>query len=58
VVRHEGGGPAVIIGHAFWQLGRAHDASSHPGLCAVSIVAAAAAYPAGFRRGEGLSEAG
>ena len=59
VVRHEGGGPAVIIGHAFGNWVARMTAVDHPRLVrGVAIVAAAAkAYPAGFEGAKELSEA-
>jgi pimeloyl-ACP methyl ester carboxylesterase len=59
VIRHEGGGPAVIVGHAFgnW-VARMTAADAPPLVRGVVIVAAAAkAYPAGFAGAKDLSEA-
>jgi pimeloyl-ACP methyl ester carboxylesterase len=59
VIRHEGGGPAVIVGHAFgnW-VARMTAADDPPLVRGVVIVAAAAkAYPAGFAGAKDLSEA-
>ena len=59
VIRHEGGGPAVIVGHAFGNWVARMTAVDDPQLVrGVAIVAAAAkAYPAGFAGAKDLSEA-
>jgi pimeloyl-ACP methyl ester carboxylesterase len=59
VIRHEGGGPAVLVGHAFGNWVARMTAVDHPQLVrGVAIVAAAAkAYPAGFDGAKALSEA-
>jgi pimeloyl-ACP methyl ester carboxylesterase len=59
VIRHEGGGPAVLVGHAFGSWVARMTAVDHPQLVrGVAIVAAAAkAYPAGFDGAKALSEA-
>jgi pimeloyl-ACP methyl ester carboxylesterase len=59
VIRHENGGPAVIVGHAFGSWVARMTAIDHPQLVrGVAIVAAAAkAYPAGFDGAKSLSEA-
>jgi len=59
VIRHEGGGPAVIVGHAFGNWVARMTAVDYPQLVrGVAIVAAAAkAYPAGFAGAQALSEA-
>ena len=59
VIRHEGGGPAVIVGHAFGNWVARMTAVDYPQLVrGVAIVAAAAkAYPAGFAGAKELSEA-
>jgi pimeloyl-ACP methyl ester carboxylesterase len=59
VIRHEGGGPAVLVGHAFGNWVARMTAVDHPQLVrGVAIVAAAAkAYPAGFDGARALSEA-
>jgi len=58
VIRHEGGGPAIIVGHAFGNWVARMTAVDHPQLVrGVAIVAAAAkAYP-GFEGAKALSEA-
>lgn len=58
VIRHEGGGPAIIVGHAFGNWIARMTAVDHPQLVrGVAIVAAAAkAYP-GFEGAKALSEA-
>jgi pimeloyl-ACP methyl ester carboxylesterase len=58
VIRHEGGGPAIIVGHAFGNWVARMTAVDHPQLVrGVAIVAAAAkAYP-GFDGAKALSEA-
>ncbi len=59
VIRREGGGPAVLVGHAFGNWVARMTAVDHPQLVrGVAIVAAAAkAYPAGFDGAKALSEA-
>jgi pimeloyl-ACP methyl ester carboxylesterase len=59
VIRHENGGPAVIVGHAFGNWVARMTAVDYPELVrGVAIVAAAAkAYPAGFDGAKALSEA-
>jgi pimeloyl-ACP methyl ester carboxylesterase len=59
VIRHEGGGPAVMVGHAFGNWVARMTAVDHPNLVrGVAIVAAAAkAYPNGFAGAKELSEA-
>ena len=59
VVRHEGGGPAVIVGHAFGNWVARMTAVDHPQLVrgVVIVAAAAKAYPAGFDGAKELSEA-
>jgi pimeloyl-ACP methyl ester carboxylesterase len=58
VIRHEGGAPAIIVGHAFGNWVARMTAVDHPQLVrGVAIVAAAAkAYP-GFEGAKALSEA-
>jgi pimeloyl-ACP methyl ester carboxylesterase len=59
VIRHEGGGPAVIVGHAFGNWVARMTAVDHPQLVrgVVIVAAAAKAYPAGFDGAKALSEA-
>jgi pimeloyl-ACP methyl ester carboxylesterase len=59
VVRHEGGGPAVLVGHAFGSWVARMTAVDHPQLVrgVVIVAAAAKAYPAGFDGARALSEA-
>lgn len=59
VIRHEGGGPAVIVGHAFGNWVARMTAADHPQLVrgVVIVAAAAKAYPAGFAGAKDLSEA-
>ena len=59
VIRHEGGGPAVMVGHAFGNWVARMTAVDYPDLVrGVAIVAAAAkAYPNGFAGAKELSEA-
>ena len=59
VIRHEGGGPAVIVGHAFGSWVARMTAVDHPKLVrgVVMVAAAAKAYPAGFPGAGELSEA-
>src|SRR4051794_35972726 len=59
VIKHEGAGPAIIVGHAFGNWVARMTAVDHPQLVrGVAIVAAAAkAYPSGFEGAKALSEA-
>jgi pimeloyl-ACP methyl ester carboxylesterase len=59
VIQHEGGGPAVIVGHAFGNWVARMTAADHPQLVrgVVIVAAAAKAYPAGFAGAKDLSEA-
>jgi pimeloyl-ACP methyl ester carboxylesterase len=59
VIRHEGGGPAVVVGHAFGNWVARMTAVDHPQLVrgVVIVAAAAKAYPAGFDGAKALSEA-
>jgi pimeloyl-ACP methyl ester carboxylesterase len=59
VIRHEGGGPAVLVGHAFGSWVARMAAVDHPKLVrgVVMVAAAAKAYPAGFAGAKELSEA-
>jgi pimeloyl-ACP methyl ester carboxylesterase len=59
VIRHEGRGPAVIVGHAFGNWVARMTAVDHPQLVrgVVIVAAAAKAYPAGFDGAKALSEA-
>ena len=59
VIRHEGGGPAVIVGHAFGNWVARMTAVDYPQLVrgVVIVAAAAKAYPAGFAGAKELSEA-
>ena len=59
VIRNEGGGPAVIVGHAFGNWVARMTAVDHPRLVrgVVIVAAAAKAYPAGFEGANALSEA-
>lgn len=59
VIRHEGGGPAVIVGHAFGNWVARMTAVDHPELVrgVVIVAAAAKAYPNGIANGKELSEA-
>jgi pimeloyl-ACP methyl ester carboxylesterase len=59
VIRHEDGGPAVIVGHAFGSWVARMTAVDHPQLVRGVVIAAAAAkaYPAGFDGAKSLSEA-
>src|SRR5262249_3710022 len=59
LIRHEGGGPAVMVGHAFGNWVARMTAVDYPDLVrGVAIVAAAAkAYPSGFEGAKELSEA-
>ena len=59
VIRHEGGGPAVMIGHAYGSWVARMTAVDYPQLVRGVVIAAAAAkaYPAGFPGAKELSEA-
>ena len=59
VIRHEGGGPAVMVGHAFGSWVARMTAVDYPLLVRGAVIAAAAAkaYPAGFAGAKELSEA-
>jgi pimeloyl-ACP methyl ester carboxylesterase len=59
VIRHEDGGPAVIVGHAFGNWVARMTAVDYPQLVRGVVIAAAAAkaYPAGFAGAKELSEA-
>jgi len=59
VIRHAGGGPAVLVGHAFGNWVARMTAVDHPQLVrgVVIVAAAAKAYPAGFDGAKALSEA-
>jgi pimeloyl-ACP methyl ester carboxylesterase len=59
VIRHEGGGPAVMVGHAFGSWVARMTAVDYPQLVRGVVIAAAAAktYPAGFAGAKELSEA-
>jgi pimeloyl-ACP methyl ester carboxylesterase len=59
VTRHEGGGPAVVVGHAFGNWVARMTAVDYPQLVrgVVIVAAAAKAYPAGFTGAKELSEA-
>src|SRR5262245_22035820 len=59
VIRHEGGGPAVMIGHAFGNWVARMTAVDYPDLVrgVVIVAAAAKAYPTGFAGAKELSEA-
>jgi pimeloyl-ACP methyl ester carboxylesterase len=59
VIRHEGGGPAIIVGHAFGNWVARMTAVDYPQLVrgVVIVAAAAKAYPAGFAGAKDLSEA-
>jgi pimeloyl-ACP methyl ester carboxylesterase len=58
-IRHEGGGPAVMVGHAFGSWVARMTAVDYPKLVRGVVIAAAAAkaYPAGFAGARELSEA-
>jgi pimeloyl-ACP methyl ester carboxylesterase len=58
VIRHDGGGPAVIVGHAFGNWVARMTAVDHPQLVRGVVIAAAAAkaYPTGFAGAKELSE--
>lgn len=59
VIRHEGRGPAILVGHAFGSWIARMTAVDHPELVRgiVMVAAAAKAYPAGFSGAKELSEA-
>jgi pimeloyl-ACP methyl ester carboxylesterase len=59
LIRHEGGGPAVMVGHAFGSWVARMTAVDYPQLVRGVVIAAAAAkaYPAGFAGAKELSEA-
>jgi pimeloyl-ACP methyl ester carboxylesterase len=59
VIRHEGGGPAIIVGHAFGNWVARMTAVDYPQLVrgVVIVAAAAKAYPVGFAGAKDLSEA-
>jgi pimeloyl-ACP methyl ester carboxylesterase len=59
IIRHEGGGPAVMIGHAYGSWVARMTAVDFPQLVRGVVIAAAAAkaYPAGFPGAKELSEA-
>jgi pimeloyl-ACP methyl ester carboxylesterase len=59
VIRHEGGGPAVLVGHAFGNWVARMTAVDHPRLVrgVVIVAAAAKSYPAGLDGAKALSEA-
>jgi pimeloyl-ACP methyl ester carboxylesterase len=59
VIRHEGGGPAVMVGHAFGSWVARMTAADYPQLVRGVVIAGAAAkaYPAGFPGAKELSEA-
>jgi pimeloyl-ACP methyl ester carboxylesterase len=59
VIRHDGGGPAVIVGHAFGNWVGRMTATDTPELVrgVVIVAAAAKAYPAGFAGAKELSDA-
>jgi pimeloyl-ACP methyl ester carboxylesterase len=59
VIRHENGGPAVVIGHAYGSWIARMTAVDYPQLVRGVVIAAAAAkaYPAGFAGAKELSEA-
>jgi pimeloyl-ACP methyl ester carboxylesterase len=59
VIRHQGGGPAVLVGHAFGNWVARMTAVDHPQFVrgVVIVAAAAKAYPAGFEGAKALSEA-
>jgi pimeloyl-ACP methyl ester carboxylesterase len=59
VIRHQGGGPAVLVGHAFGNWVARMTAVDHPQLVRGVVIVAAAAktYPAGFDGAKALSEA-
>jgi len=59
VIKHEGGGPAVMVGHAYGSWVARMTAVDYPQLVRGVVIAAAAAkaYPAGFAGAKELSEA-
>ena len=59
LIRHEGGGPAVMVGHAFGNWVARMAAVDYPDLVrgVVIVAAAAKAYPSGFDGAKELSEA-
>jgi pimeloyl-ACP methyl ester carboxylesterase len=59
VIRHEGGAPAVMVGHAFGNWVARMTAVDYPDLVrgVVIVAAAAKAYPSGFAGAKELSEA-
>ena len=59
LIRHEGGGPAVMVGHAFGNWVARMTAVDYPDLVrgVVIVAAAAKAYPSGFAGAKELSEA-
>jgi pimeloyl-ACP methyl ester carboxylesterase len=59
VIQHEGGGPAIIVGHAFGNWVARMTAVDYPQLVrgVVIVAAAAKAYPAGLAGAKELSEA-
>src|SRR5450755_4995076 len=59
VIRHEGGQPAVIVGHAYGSWVARMTAADYPELVRGVVIAAAAAkaYPAGFPGAKELSDA-
>ena len=59
VIRSEGGGPAVMVGHAFGNWVARMTAVDHPDLVrgVVIVAAAAKAYPNGFEGAKELSDA-
>jgi pimeloyl-ACP methyl ester carboxylesterase len=59
VIKHEGGGPAVMVGHAYGSWVARMTAVDYPHLVRGVVIAAAAAkaYPAGFAGAKELSEA-
>jgi pimeloyl-ACP methyl ester carboxylesterase len=59
VIKHEGGGPAVMVGHAYGSWVARMTAVDYPKLVRGVVIAAAAAkaYPAGFAGAKELSDA-
>jgi pimeloyl-ACP methyl ester carboxylesterase len=59
VIQHQGGGPAIIVGHAFGNWVARMTAVDYPQLVrgVVIVAAAAKAYPAGFAGAKELSQA-
>jgi pimeloyl-ACP methyl ester carboxylesterase len=59
VIKHEGGGPAVMVGHAYGSWVARMTAADYPQLVRGVVIAAAAAkaYPAGFPGAKELSDA-